>query len=106
MNKFKKGDKVIVITGKHKGVRGKLSKILKNNTFAIVENVNMVKKCVKRNKEMNEEGGIIEVEAPIHISNLAIENPQTSKPDRVGFKKLEDGRKVRYLKSNNEILDA
>lgn len=104
MQKIKKDDVVIVISGKDKGRTGKLMKLFSGGR-ALVEGVNMVKKHMRPNPNANEQGGIIDREAPVHVSNLAVYNPSTKKPDRVGFKILEDGRKVRYFKSNDEVID-
>lgn len=104
MSKIKKGDRVIVLTGKDKGRSGNIVKILSNERV-VVEGINMQKKHVRPNPQKNEQGGIKEREASIHISNVAYVNPSTQKADRVGIKVLEDGRKVRYLKSNNELID-
>ncbi len=106
MNKIRKGDDVIVLTGKDKGKRGTVVRVIAEDDRVVVENVNMVKKHQKPNPSMNVPGGIIEKEMPIHISNVALFNPATGKADRVGFKVLEDGRKVRVFKSNGEVLDA
>lgn len=105
MRKIKKGDEVIVTTGKDKGRRGTVLNVL-SDVRALVENINIVKKHTKPNPNAGVEGGIIEKEMPIHISNVMIYNPATKKGDRVGIRLLEDGRKVRYFKSNNEVLDA
>ena len=105
MNKIRKGDEVIVIAGRSKGQRGAVLKRLDDNRL-LVENVNMVKKHVKPNPNTGETGGIIDREAPIHQSNVMIFNPQTEQGDRVGFKVLEDNRKVRYFKSNGEVIDV
>ena len=104
MQRIKKGDDVIVIAGRDKGKRGNVLQVLAGDR-ALVDNVNLVKKHVRGNPNTGETGGIIEKEAAIHISNLALYNPATNKGERVGFKKLEDGRKVRYFKSNGEVLD-
>ncbi len=104
MLKIKKGDEVIVITGRSKGLRGNVLKRLDNNRL-LVENVNMVKKHVKGNPRSGEAGGIIDQESPIQISNVMLFNPNTQKGDRVGFKTLEDNRKVRYFRSNGEVID-
>jgi len=104
MNKIKKGDEVIVITGKDKGKRGTVARVLEGQV--VVENVNMIKKHQKPNPMAGVSGGIIEKESPLHISNVAIYNRATGKADRVGFKVLEDGRKVRVFKSNQEVIDA
>jgi len=106
MRKIKKNDEIVVISGKDKGKRGAVVKIVNDGLKAVVEGINMIKKHVKPNPQKNTEGGIIEREAPIHISNVAIWNPRTHKADRVGIKFLEDGRKVRYFKSNNEVVDV
>ncbi len=105
MNKIKKGDEVIVIAGRSKGQRGNVIKRIDENRL-LVENVNMIKKHVKPNPNTGETGGIIDKEAPIHQSNVMIFNPATDKGDRVGIKVLEDNRKVRYFKSNGEVIDV
>ena len=104
MQKIKKGDEVIVISGRSKGRRGSVLKRLDENRL-LVESVNMVKKHVKGNPRSGENGGIIEQEAPIQQSNVMLFNPITQKGDRVGIKTLEDNRKVRYFKSNGEVID-
>lgn len=104
MRKIKKGDEVIVITGKDKGKRGKIIKV-SGEKDVWVENVNLVKRHTRGNPLRGTAGGIVDKEMPVHISNLAIFNPTTYKADRVGFKFLEDGRKVRYFKSNGEVID-
>ncbi len=101
---IKKGDEVIVIAGRSKGLRGNVLKRLDDNRL-LVENVNMVKKHVKGNPRSGEGGGIIDQESPIQVSNVMLFNPNTQKGDRVGFKTLEDDRKVRYFKSNGEVID-
>ena len=105
MRKLKKGDEVIIIAGKDKGRRGVLQRVV-SATKVIVENANMVKKHTKGNPTMGTPGGIIEQEAAIDVSNVAIFNPATQKADRVGFRTLEDGKKVRFFKSNNEVVDG
>jgi len=105
-NKIRKGDEVIILTGKDKGKRGLVTKAFPEDDRVIVENVNVIKKHQKPNPNMNVPGGIIEKEMPIHVSNVALFNSTTGKADRVGFKVLDDGRKVRYFKSNGEVLDA
>lgn len=105
MQKLKVGDEVIAITGKSKGTRGKILKIVKKTSRVLIEGVNMMKKHVRPDPQKGEKGGILEREAPIHISNVAIFNPTTSKADRVGIKTLEDGKKVRVFKSNQEVID-
>ena len=105
MAKIKKGDDVIVRTGKDKGKSGRVTKILKDNKV-LVEGVNQVKKNQKPNPNAGVSGGIIDKDMPINISNIGLYNPETKKADRVGFKFLEDGKKVRYFKSTNEVVDV
>jgi large subunit ribosomal protein L24 len=105
MNKIRKGDAVIVIAGKDKGKRGTVLNRVGDEQL-VVEGVNRVKKHTKPNPMKGQPGGIIEMEMPIHISNIALFNPATKKADRVGVKTLEDGRKVRVFKSNGEVVDA
>ncbi len=104
MRKIKKGDDVIVLTGKDKGKRGSVLRVLDDGRV-LVENVNMVKRHTKPNPQRGVSGGIVEKEAAIDASNVALFNPVTKKADRVGFRTLEDGRKVRFFKSNNEVVD-
>jgi large subunit ribosomal protein L24 len=104
MKKIRKGDEISVLAGRDKGKRGAVLRVLDNDRV-IVEGVNMVKRHTKPNPQANAPGGIIEKEASIHISNVALFNPVTQKPDRVGIKTLEDDRKVRFFKSNNEVVD-
>lgn len=104
MQRIKKGDDVIVIAGRDKGKRGNVLRITEDGR-AYVDNVNLIKRHTRGNPNSGETGGIIEKEAPIQLSNIALYNPATEKADRVGFKYLEDGRKVRYYKSNNEVVD-
>ena len=106
MKKIKKGDDVIVLTGKDSGKTGQVVRVFDEDDRVIVENINLVKKHQRGNPNAGVPGGIIEKEMPIHISNVALVNSATGKADRVGFKTLEDGRKVRYFKSNGEVLDA
>lgn len=103
MNKIKKGDDVIVRAGKDRGKLGKV--LLVKDDKIIVEGVNRVKKHQKSNPNAGIEGGIIEKEMPLHLSNVGIFNNKTKKVDRVGFRFLEDGKKVRYFKSTNELVD-
>jgi len=100
--KIKRDDEVIIIAGKDKGKTGKIKTVLANGKV-IIEGVNLVKKHTKPNPQAGIEGGIVEQEAPIQISNVAIYNSATSKADRVGFR-LEDDKKVRFFKSNNELV--
>ena len=104
MGKLRKGDDVVVLSGRDKGKRGTVLQIIENNRI-LVDNVNVIKKHVKPNPNRGETGGIIEKEAPIQISNVALFNPNTNKADRVGYKVLEDGRKVRVFKSDGEVAD-
>jgi large subunit ribosomal protein L24 len=104
MNRIKKGDDVIVIAGKDKGKRGSVLSVLANGRL-IVSDVNMAKRHTKPNPNRGIPGGIIEREMSIDPSNIMLFNPQTDKGDRVGFKTLEDGRKVRFFKSTNEVVD-
>ncbi len=104
MSKIRKGDDVVVLSGRDKGKRGTVLQIIENNRI-LVDNVNVIKKHVKPNPNRGETGGIIEKEAPIQISNVALFNPNSNKADRVGYKVLEDGRKVRVFKSDGEVAD-
>ncbi len=103
MKRIRKGDQVIVITGKNKGQKGEVLRVLDEKV--VVQNVNLVKRHTKPNPQANQPGGIVEREAPIHVSNVMIFNPSTNRGDRVGFKKLEDGRKVRVFRSSGEVVD-
>jgi large subunit ribosomal protein L24 len=105
MQRIKQGDEVIVRTGKDKGKSGRVSKVLKDNKI-LVEGINQVKKSQKPNPNAGVSGGIIVKDMPINISNIGLYNPATKKADRVGFKFLEDGKKVRYFKSTNEVVDV
>lgn len=105
MRKIKRDDEIIVTAGKDKGKRGKVLKVQGDGRL-LISGVNIIKKHQKPNPQMNVSGGIIEKEAPIQSSNVAIYNRATSKADRVGFKVLEDGKKVRIFKSNGEAVDA
>ncbi len=104
MSKIKQGDEVVVAAGKDKGRRGEVIKVLEGKL--LVQGVNMAKKHQKPNPAAGIGGGIIEKEMPIDTSNVMLLNPATGKGDRVGIKTLEDGRKVRYFKSNGEVVDA
>ncbi|MFQ5659558.1 MAG: 50S ribosomal protein L24 [Gammaproteobacteria bacterium] len=103
--KIRKGDEVVVLTGKNKGRRGVVLRVLGEQGKVIVENVNMAKRHTKGNPQLGTAGGILEKEMPMDVSNVAVWNPVTNKPDRVGYRFLEDGRKVRYFKSNDEVVD-
>lgn len=106
MNKIRKGDDVIVLAGKDKGKRGTVTRVIVDENKVVIENINVAKKHQKPNPASGAPGGIVEVEMPMQASNVAIFNEATGKADRVGFKILEDGRKVRYFKSNGEVVDA
>ena len=105
MRKIKKGDDVVVLTGKDKGKRGTVLRVLDDNHI-VVENVNMVKKHQKPNPQRGVPGGIVDKEMPLDVSNVGLYNPAKDGADRVGFKMLEDGRKVRVFKSNGEVVDV
>lgn len=105
MQKLRKNDEVIVLIGKDKGKKGKIVKII-NDQKVLVQGINRAKKHQKGNPNAGVQGGIIDKDMPIHISNIGLFNPETNKADRVGFKFLEDGKKVRYFKSTNEVVDA
>ena len=102
--KIKKGDKVVVLAGRDTGRSGEVVKVMPKDEKALVRGVNMVKRHQKQS--MNQEGGIISKEAPIHLSNLALADPKDGKPTRVGFRILEDGRKVRFAKRSGDLIDA
>jgi|EP00055_Hartaetosiga_balthica_P002323 large subunit ribosomal protein L24 len=101
--KIRRDDEVVVLAGKDKGKQGKVLKVLASEDKLIIEGVNLVKKHQKPNPQMNVPGGIIEKEAAIHVSNVAVVNPATGKADRVGFR-FEDEKKVRFFKSNGELV--
>jgi large subunit ribosomal protein L24 len=105
MERIRKGDEVLVTAGRDKGRRGTVVKVLEDG-HVIVEGVNMVKRHTKPNPQRQVQGGIVEKEAAIDASNVALWNPVTKKGDRVGFRTLADGRKVRFFKSNKEVVDA
>ena len=105
MRKIRKGDNVVVITGRDKGKRGDVSRVV-DASHVVVNGVNTVKRHTRPNPLKNQPGGIVTRESPIHVSNVAIWNPVTQKADRVGFRTLDDGRKVRYFKSNGEQIGA
>lgn len=104
MRKIKRGDEVIVITGRDKGKRGQVVRVLADNRL-VVEGVNVVKKHVKPQPMTGQPGGILEKEMPLQVSNVAYYNKATERADRIGFRVLEDGRKVRFTKSNGEVVD-
>jgi len=104
MNKIKKGDEVIVIAGASKGRRGTVLRVGEDERV-LVEGVNVVKKHTKGNPNSGVQGGIVEQERPVHMSNVMLFNPTTGKGDRIGVRTLEDGTRVRFFKSNNEVVD-
>jgi len=105
MKKIRKGDNVIVIAGRDKGRKGAVIAVLDDETV-LVENCNRVKRHTKANPQASRAGGIVEKEAPLHLSKVALFNPATQKADRIGIKTLADGKRVRYFKSNGEMIDA
>ncbi len=105
MRKIKRGDNVVVIAGRDKGKRGDVARIV-DDTHVVVNGINQVKKHTKPNPMKNQPGGIVTKELPIHVSNVAIWNPVTQKADRIGFKTLDDGRKLRFYKSNGEQING
>ena len=102
--KIKKGDKVVVLAGRDKGRTGEVVQVMPKESKALVRGVNMVKR--HQRQTMNQEGGIISKEAPLHLSNLAVADPKDGQPTRVGFKILDDGRKVRFAKRSGDLIDA
>jgi large subunit ribosomal protein L24 len=105
MQKIKKGDAVIIRAGKDKGKQSTVVQVLKNNKV-LVKGINTVKKHQRGNPNAGVQGGVIEKDMPVDISNVGLFNPETKKADRVGFRFLDDGRKVRYFKSTNQAVDA
>ena len=104
-SKIRKGDNVVVLSGRDKGRRGTVLKVLEDDQV-IVEGVNKVKKHTRANPQTNNPGGIIDKEMPLPVSKVAVWNPSAKKGDRIGFKTLADGKKVRFFKSNGEMIDA
>jgi large subunit ribosomal protein L24 len=102
--KIKKGDHVVVLTGKDKGKHGEVLKVVREENRAIVKGIAMIRR--HQRQTATQDGGIISKEAAIHISNLALEDPKDGKPTRVGFKFLKDGRKVRFAKRSGEVIDG
>ena len=102
--KIKKGDHVVVITGKDKGKKGEVLKVMPSENRVIVKGVSMVRR--HQRQTANQEGGIITKEAPIEVSNIALEDPKDGKPTRVGYKFLKDGRKVRFARRSGEVIDG
>jgi large subunit ribosomal protein L24 len=105
MQKIKKGDAVIIRTGKDKGKQGTVTQVLKDSKL-LVKGINQVKKHQRGNPNVGLQGGVVDKEMPIDISNVGLFNPETKKADRVGFRFLDDGRKVRYFKSTDQVVDA
>ncbi len=105
MNKIRKGDNVVVLSGRDKGRKGAVIQVLADGRV-VVESINMVKKHTRANPQAGKPGGIVDKEMPLPASKVAVWNPAAQKADRVGFKLLADGKKVRYFKSNGEMLDA
>jgi large subunit ribosomal protein L24 len=104
MNRIRKGDQVIVITGSDKGKKGEVVRVAGDRV--VVQNINIIKRHTKPNPQAGQAGGIVEREAPVHISNVMLFNPASGKGERVGFKVLEDGRNVRVFRSSGEAIDA
>jgi large subunit ribosomal protein L24 len=104
MNRIRKGDQVIVITGKYKGQKGEVLRVAEDRV--VVQNINLMKRHTKPNPQINQPGGIVEREASIHISNVMLFNVNSNKGERVGFKTLDDGRKVRTYRAGGEVVDA
>ncbi|APF37861.1 50S ribosomal protein L24 [Chelatococcus daeguensis] len=102
--KIKKGDKVVVLTGRDKGRTGEVVQVMPKDERALVRGINIVKR--HQRQTANQEGGIISKELPVHLSNLAVADPKDGKPTRVGFKVLEDGRKVRFAKRSGDLIDG
>jgi large subunit ribosomal protein L24 len=102
--KIRKGDKVVVISGRERGKKGEVIRVLRAERRAVVAGVNMVRRHTR--PSTTNPGGIIDKEAPMHVSNLAIEDPKSGEPTRVGYKNLEDGRKVRFAKASGEVIDV
>jgi large subunit ribosomal protein L24 len=104
MNRIRKGDHVLVIAGKNKGQKGEVTRVAGDSVF--VQNINLIKRHTKPNPQANQPGGIVEREAAIHISNVMLFNSASGKGERVGFKTLDDGRKVRVFRPSGEVIDA
>ena len=105
IRRIRRGDEIVVLTGRNRGVRGNVLSVDAGNERVVVEGVNIVKRHTRPNPQKGTTGGIIEKEMPIHVSNVALFNPVTGRGDRVGVKTLEDGRKVRVFKSTGEVVD-
>ncbi|REJ84364.1 MAG: 50S ribosomal protein L24 [Acidobacteria bacterium] len=102
--KIKKGDRVLVVSGRDRGSEGRVMKVLPQEGRAVVEGVNMIKKHTRPNPQQQIQGGILEREAPIHLSNLMLIDPESGKPTRVGFKQLPDGKTARYAKKSGAVI--
>jgi large subunit ribosomal protein L24 len=105
MRKIRKGDNVVVITGRDKGKRGDVTRVV-DDQHLIVSGINQVKKHQRPNPMKGEQGGIVNKDMPIHVSNVAVWNPVTRKADRIGFRTMQDGRKLRFFKSNGELVNT
>jgi large subunit ribosomal protein L24 len=105
MGKIRRDDEVVVITGRDKGKRGRIVRVLENDRV-VVSGINMIKRHTKANPQLGTAGGILEKEAPLHVSNVGLVNPDTGKADRVGYKVLEDKTKVRVFRSTGEVIDG
>jgi large subunit ribosomal protein L24 len=105
MEKIRKGDHVVVLSGRDKGRRGAVIGVL-NGSAVLVESINRVKRHTRPNPQANKQGGILEKEMPLPLSKVALWNPATKKADRVGIRKLANGKRVRFFKSNGEVIDA
>ena len=105
MKKLRKGDEIVVLSGKDKGRTGSISQVRADGTV-LVAGLNVAKKHLKGNPQKNQPGGIVDKEMPLHVSNVALFNPATRKADRVGIRVMQDGRRARYFKSNGEVVDV
>ena len=106
MKKIRKGDRVSILSGRDKGKQGDIIRVVDNGRKVLVQGINIIKKHTKPNPQLGTAGGIIEKEAPIFLSKVGLYNPATNKADTVGFRTLEGGKKVRYFKSNGEVVDG
>ena len=103
MRRIRKGDEVMVLAGRDRGKKGNVLRVMQEDDRVVVQGVNMVKRHTRQS--MRQQGGIVEKETPIHISNVSLVDPKSGKPTRVGFKFLDDGRKVRFAKASGETID-
>lgn len=106
MKKIRKGDEVVVITGKDKGRRGAVLQVLDKGERLLIDGINMAKKCIRANPDRNQKGGIIDKPMPIHRSNVMVFNPATGRGDRVGIRVDQEGARIRYFKSTQDVLDV